>query len=118
MEQVYFGQTPSAAYPSGESCWSPCDSYPECPYPERTAGENDVYRLIRAGFHALGYDAAHYGRPEWNPLGEIIRPGMTVLVKPNWVLHENDDPSHDMNCVVTHPSVIRAVLDYVFLALK
>ena len=118
MEQVYFGQTPNATYPSGESCWSPSESYPECPYPERTASENDVYHLIRAGFHALGYDAAHYGKPEWNPLGEIIRPGMTVLVKPNWVLHENDDPSHDMNCVVTHPSVIRAVLDYVFLALK
>lgn len=118
MEQVYFGQAPHAAYPSSESYWSPSEPYPECPYPEHSAGENNVYRLIRAGFHALGYDDAHYGQPEWNPLGDIICPGMTVLLKPNWVLHKNDDLSRDMNCVVTHPSVIRAVLDYVLLALK
>lgn len=118
MEQVYFGQTPNAAYPSGEQYWSPSESYPEYQFSVCSTAENGVYRLIRDGFRALGYDAAHYGQPDWNPLGEIIRPGMTVLLKPNWVLHENDDPSHDMNCVVTHPSVIRAVLDYVLLALK
>ncbi len=118
MEQVYFGRLANLTYPSGEQYWSPSEAYPEHPYPERSSGENGVYRLIRAGFHMLGYDEAHYGLAEWNPLGDLIRPGMTVLIKPNWVLHQNDDPSHDMNCVVTHPSVIRAVLDYVLLALK
>ncbi len=118
MEQVYCGWLQNAAYPAGEQCWSPSERYPEYPYPEFSAGENGVYRLVRAGFYALGYDAAHYGRPDWNPLGALIRPGMTVLLKPNWVLHSNDDPSHDMDCVVTHPSVIRAVLDYVLIALK
>jgi len=118
MEQVYCGRMDNAAYPSGEQCWSPSERYPEYPYSELSVAENDVYRLIRAGFHALGYDATHYGQPEWNPLGDLIRPGMTVLLKPNWVLHKNDDPSHDMDCIVTHPSVIRAVLDYVLIALK
>ena len=118
MEQVYGGRLERAAYPAGEACWSPSAVYPEYPYPELSAGENGVYRLVRAGFHALGYDAAHYGQPDWNPLGDVVKPGMRVLLKPNWVLHCNDDPSHDMDCVVTHPSVIRAVLDYVLIALK
>ncbi|MEN6637224.1 MAG: DUF362 domain-containing protein [Clostridiaceae bacterium] len=118
MEQVYFGRLERVAYPSGEQCWSPSESYPEYQYSDCSTAENGVYRLIRDGFRALGYDAAHADQPEWNPLGDLIRPGMTVLLKPNWVLHKNDDPSHDMNCVVTHPSVIRAVLDYVLLALK
>ncbi len=118
MEQVYFGRLQNAVYPTGETYWSPSEHYPEYPYPECSAEENGVYRLIREGFRALGYDAAHDGTAEWNPLGALIRPGMTVLLKPNWVLHKNDDPSHDMDCVVTHPSVIRAVLDYVLLALK
>lgn len=118
MEQVYYGRLQNAVYPAGEACWSPSERYPEYPYAELSAADNGVYRLVREGFRALGYDAAHDGQPDWNPLGELIRPGMTVLLKPNWVLHENDDPSHDMNCIVTHPSVIRAMLDYVLLALK
>lgn len=118
MEQVYCGRLQKAAYPEGSSCWAPSERYPEYAYSEISEEDNGVYRLVRAGFFALGYDGAHYGQPDWNPLGELIRPGMTVLVKPNWVLHKNDDPSHDMDCVVTHPSVIRAVLDYVLIALK
>lgn len=118
MEQVFCGRLQQAVYPDGSSFWSPSEQYPEYPYSEFSAEDNGVYRLVRAGFFALGYDKAHYGQPDWNPLGELIRPGMTVLLKPNWVLHKNDDPSHNMDCVVTHPSIIRAVLDYVLLALK
>lgn len=118
MQQVYFARLDDACYPSDKQFWSPSEPYPEYPYSEHSTGENGVYRLIREGFHALDMDEAHYGQPDWNPLGAIIKPGMTVLLKPNWVLHQNDDPSHDMNCVVTHPSVIRAMLDYVFIALK
>ena len=118
MERVYFGRLQRAVYPEGAACWSPSERYPEYGFDELSAEDNDVYRMIRSGFASLGYDKSHYGTPAWNPLGEIIRPGMTVLVKPNWVLHKNDDSTHDMNCVVTHPSIIRAVLDYVLLALK
>jgi uncharacterized protein (DUF362 family) len=118
MEQVYCGRLDRAAYPAASAIWSPSEAYPEYPYPELSPEENGVYRLVRAGFFALGMDKDHYGTPRWNPLGDLVKPGMTVLLKPNWVLHSNDDPSHDMTCVVTHPSVIRAVLDYVFIALR
>jgi hypothetical protein len=36
------------------------------------------------------------------PLADIILPGMSVLLKPNWVLHENRS-GRTMDCMVTHP---------------
>lgn len=50
-----------------------------------------------------------------SPLADIIQPGMTVLVKPNWVLHENQ-AGFGMDCLVTHPAFILAVLKEVFKA--
>lgn len=47
------------------------------------------------------------------PLRDIIQPGMTVLLKPNWVLHENMS-GQGMDCLVTHPVFILAVLRQVF----
>ncbi|OUO79404.1 hypothetical protein B5F53_07930 [Blautia sp. An249] len=58
----------------------------------------------------------HYGKSNWDPLGEIVHPGDTVLIKPNLVIHKN--LSGGVNCLTTHPSIIRAVLDYVLIALK
>jgi uncharacterized protein (DUF362 family) len=57
--------------------------------------------------------------PEWNPLKEVIHPGDVVLLKPNWVDHKNKNESVNDNlaCLVTNPSVIRVILDYVVLAL-
>jgi uncharacterized protein (DUF362 family) len=43
------------------------------------------------------------------PMLDIIRPGMTVLLKPNWVYHQNLGGG-GMECLVTHPSFILAVL--------
>jgi len=52
------------------------------------------------------------------PLADIIEPGMSVLLKPNWVLHYNQ--SHhgtgDMDCMVTHPFFITAALKEVLAA--
>lgn len=49
------------------------------------------------------------------PLSDIIQPGMTVLLKPNWVLHYNQ-ANTGMECMVTHPVFIETVLDEVLLA--
>ena len=67
-----------------------------------------------------GLDAEHYGTAQWNPMGEWIKPGQTVLLKPNWVDHKNNNPNVDDNlaCLVTNPSVVRVVIDYVYIALK
>jgi uncharacterized protein (DUF362 family) len=43
------------------------------------------------------------------PLRDIIEPGMTVLLKPNWVLHKNYS-GRGNDCLVTHPNLIEAVL--------
>lgn len=63
----------------------------------------------------LGMDEENYGKESWNPLGDIITPGDTVLLKPNFVLHKNGS-GDSIWAVITHPSVIRAVIDYSFKA--
>jgi uncharacterized protein (DUF362 family) len=62
-------------------------------------------RLIR---EALG--AAGLGMSDPNaPLADLITPGMTVLLKPNWVLHKNIG-GHGTACMVTHPAFLLEVL--------
>jgi len=67
-------------------------------------------------------DSGRYGTPQWNPLGEIIEPGNTVVLKPNFVAHRNAGEQAwgitDTDCLVTHGSIVRAVMDYVALALQ
>src|SRR5512136_2493509 len=43
------------------------------------------------------------------PLKDIIEPGMTVLLKPNWVLHCNMS-GKGMDCMITHPVFIEEVI--------
>jgi uncharacterized protein (DUF362 family) len=50
------------------------------------------------------------------PLADIIPPGGVVLLKPNWVNHENCG-GFEGDCLFTHPEVIKAVLREVVLAL-
>jgi uncharacterized protein (DUF362 family) len=64
----------------------------------------------------LGLDKERAGTAEWNPLGELVRPGYKVVIKPNWVLHENRG-SGTLDTLVTHPSIVRALVDYVYIAL-
>ncbi len=77
---------------------------------------NLVYPLVRKLFIDLGLDEDNADTLRWNPLGSIIKPGDKVLIKPNLVrhLHMSNGPYY---AVVTHASVVRAVLDYVALAL-
>jgi uncharacterized protein (DUF362 family) len=49
------------------------------------------------------------------PLADIIPAGGMVLLKPNWVIHENLG-GFEGDCLVTHPEVIKAILDEVILA--
>ncbi|MCK4656921.1 MAG: DUF362 domain-containing protein [candidate division Zixibacteria bacterium] len=77
----------------------------------------DGYALVRDALFQLGLDRSNFGTPEWNPLGDIISPGDKVALKPNWVLDKHPR-GHDIFSVITHPSIIRAVLDYVLIALR
>ena len=103
-------------YPTA-SPFHPPELYPEYPHPdERTDPDNQVYRMVRDSFRLLGMDKVRFGRPDWNPLGGLIAPEQRVLIKPNFVLHFNAGKG-PLEAVITHPSVIRAVCDYVIIAL-
>ncbi|WP_129124542.1 DUF362 domain-containing protein [Geomonas oryzae] len=47
------------------------------------------------------------------PLAGIVKPGSSVLLKPNWVLHRNFSGQGN-DCLVTHPNFVLAVLKEVF----
>ena len=47
---------------------------------------------------------------ERGPLGQVIERGAKVVVKPNWVMHENSAP-WGMPPLVTHQSVVQAATD-------
>jgi uncharacterized protein (DUF362 family) len=71
-----------------------------------------IAAAMRDLFHSAGLDESRFGSPEWNPLADVIRPGDRVLLKPNWVLHENRSGG-GLDCLVTHPAVIEAALRFV-----
>jgi uncharacterized protein (DUF362 family) len=100
--------------------FSPGVRWPEYPFKDagESNGENRVYSTVREAFHLLGFDRKKYGHADWNPLGEMIKPGDTVALKPNFVREFRDSiPGHD-RCITTEGSVIRAVADYVYIAMK
>jgi uncharacterized protein (DUF362 family) len=95
----------------------PAERYPE--YKGELGKEaNLVYRSVRESFHLIGMDATHYGTPDWNPLGEIVQPGHRVVLKPNLIAQGHIFRRDEWVQVITHGSVVRAVIDYVLLALK
>jgi uncharacterized protein (DUF362 family) len=82
---------------------------------EASAASYEADRIaaaMRDLFHSAGLDEARFGSAEWNPLADVIRPGDRVLLKPNWVLHENRSGG-GLDCLVTHPAVIEAALRFV-----
>jgi len=107
----------TSRYPT-EPPFNPPETYPEYPHREtRTDPANKVYPMVRECLRLLRLDEASFGKREWNPLGGLISPGQRVLIKPNFVLHFNAG-SGPLDAVVTHPSVIRAIVDYAVIALQ
>lgn len=96
--------------------YDPGEAYPEY-RGQRLDPGNEVYGAVRQTLHQLGLDPEAFGTPDWNPLGELIQPGMTVFLKPNTVSHVNL-ARKDLFSVIIHASVLRPVLDYVCKALQ
>lgn len=95
----------------------PSEPYPEYPF-DAIGPENGVYRAVRETLHALALDAARFGTPDWDPLGELVRPGNTVIVKPNFVVSEHPLGQAGIDAAVVHGSVLRPIIDYVWKALR
>jgi len=70
-----------------EAPYSPGHVRPEYPFdlggsPRKA---NPTYDRVRDVLHLLGLDVERYGQKGWNPLGEIVYPGNTVVLKPNFI---------------------------------
>jgi uncharacterized protein (DUF362 family) len=107
---------PDAHYPA-DAPYHPGEAFPEYGFAEVAGEPNRAYAAVRACFHAAGLDAARFGTPEWNPLGGLIAPGETVLLKPNLVRERHPRDPEGWRYVVTHGSIVRAVADFVYKAL-
>jgi uncharacterized protein (DUF362 family) len=93
-------------------------SYPEYPFADKTSpGPNPAYEALRTCLFLLGLDREHYDSPGWNPLSSLIKPGQKIVIKPNFVLSRHYG-SGDLFAIITHPSVLRAIIDYVYNALR
>ena len=125
-------RTKEALYPK-EAPYHPSAQYPEYPFHDFVSNQpNLVYDGIRRLFSELELDLPHRNTAEWNPLGHIISKGMTVVIKPNLVMSNvkvpfavhnvaisDDDLRHkDIFAIITHPSVLRVIVDYCWIALK
>lgn len=104
------------AYPT-QPPYNPFEFYPEYPFGDALALEkNAVYDGVRQLFLSLRLDLENWGTAGWNPLGAIIQPGMTVVIKPNFVLSRHKQ-GKDLYSIITHAAVLRAVADYAWIAL-
>lgn len=96
--------------------YPPPARFPELRYEGPLDPRNAVYASVRELFRLMGFDAERFGTREWNPLGWLVRPGETVFLKPNMISHRHR-LRDEWDYVITHGAVLRAVADYVVLAL-
>jgi uncharacterized protein (DUF362 family) len=112
---VVFLKKPDVEYPI--SPFHPDKNYPEYPFGSISSAPNKVYEMVRDSLRLMRFDIKHFDTPIWNPFGEFINPGDVVLIKPNLV--RNYHPyNYDIKSIHTNGSIIRAVIDYVIIALK
>ncbi len=110
-------QDGTLSYPEGGEFFSPSVRYPEYRFRHISATQNRVYDAVRQIFIQAGLDKAHFGSSDWNPLGSYIKPGQKVFLLCNFVQHRRPlETQENFKSKCTHGSVLRAVLDYVLLA--
>lgn len=103
-------------YPD-QAPYSPSSTYPEYPLKHISGQNNRMYAAVRNTLFHLKLDEKLFGTPLWNPLGQLIKPGDTVIIKPNFVIDSHKEGG-ELYSIITHPSIIRAVVDYVYIALE
>lgn len=64
----------------------------------------------------LGFDREHWGERSWNPFAGFIQKGDKVLLKPN-LIRQSHMFNEDWEQVITHNTVIEAIVHYVYKAL-
>lgn len=74
--------------------------------PPYSKEDNPLYQEVEKLLLDLGLDKE-------NPFKDIIKPGQTVLIKPCLTTHKRH-----MNAIISHPAVIRPLIDFAWTALK
>ena len=105
-------------YPKKKDIFMHDKTYPEYPFKELSTEINYAYDAVRSSFILRGMDKDNLGKKDWNPLSNIIKPGDTVLLKPNMVMDINHSKHGDEKSLYTHPSIVAAMIDYTIIALK
>lgn len=120
---VYINYKKDAIYPSYD--FNPSFLYPEYPFSDNEINHevqiNDAYEMVRECLKGYGLDRKKFDTKEWNPLMNYIKPGDTVLIKPNLVMDRNENKiaeKYSLECLITNPACIRAICDYCVIALK
>ncbi len=93
----------------------PGEFYPEYPFGDSSRIQNPVYKAVRNHLFNLGLDEKNFGSHIWNPFKKFELINKAIVIKPNWVIHFHP-AGDDIWSVITHPSFIRVVLDYIYIA--
>jgi len=105
------------SYPDSREFFSPSECYPEYQFKHTASRPNLVYRTVRECLLKGGLDKFNVGKASWNPLRYLIPEGSSVFVLCNFVYHKRPYESwSDFYAKCTHGSVLRAVIDYILLA--
>lgn len=114
-----------ATYESLIPPYAPVEIYPEL---EKLLGNrersqhgsnqtvNHVYAGFREALALAGLDSNRFGSAQWNPFGDLVSKGGRIVLKPNFIRHWNPNESGSIESVITHGSILRAALDYAWLA--
>ena len=120
----YFYYDESIRYPL-HAPFEPSQRYPEYPFDKNSVlditEDNQVYDAMRGVLKSCDLDRNNYGTSSWNPFGGWVKPGDTVLIKPNLVMDHNpaeQDQIRGLQCMITHPSIVRFIFDYIVIALQ
>jgi uncharacterized protein (DUF362 family) len=77
---------------------------------------NIIYPAVRELLLKLKLDSANQGTARWNPLRDFVKENQTVLIKPNLVTDRHPHGNKAILATLSHPSIIRAFIDYARLA--
>ncbi len=113
---IAIAKSKNSCYPQAPP-FHPNEKFPELSFlPDFIPDENNsVYSSVRDTLNLLFPGVEN---SDWNPLSKIVTPGDTVVLKPNFIKECHETKPDEWEQVITHGSVIRAVCDYVLLALK
>lgn len=91
----------------------PSASYPAIDQTTSKGSDNTISQALGRLADSLGW------ANERGPFGKVILAGARVLIKPNMVLHQNEDTRYrgpeGIDCLVTHASLIRAATEAALL---